>query len=305
GRPVAAIAAEVGCSLAAALDVLTKLQKIEPTGLFARSLAECLSLQAAEAGVADAAMTVILDNLGLLAQGEFARLARLAGVGEADIAVRLRIIRSFDPKPGAAFMQGAAPVREPDLVARKEGDAWKIALNNSALPSLSLAADRKLGRRAEARGLIALVQARNATVLRVGQEVLRRQWQALELGLGAVVPMRMADVAEALGLHESTISRVVAGTAVDTPRGTWWLRQLFSRDLGEGTSAVALRMRLANLIAGEAAGKPLSDAALAAALSEGGAVVARRTVAKYRSELRIPPAHARRATGRGKGGAKG
>lgn len=301
GRPVAAIAAEAGCSLAEALVVLDKLQQIEPRGLFARSLAECLALQAAEAGVADAVMTVILDNLQLLAQGDFGRLARLAGVGEAEIAARLRVIRSFDPKPGAAFVQGAAPVREPDLMARKQGDSWQVVLNHSALPGLSLAGDRKAGRRTEARALIALVQARNATLLRLGQEVLLRQWRALEQGIGAVVPMRMADVAEALGLHESTISRVVAGTAVDTPRGTWWLRHLFSRDMGEGVSAVALRQRLSGLIAAEDPGAPLSDAALAVALSvAGGPSVARRTVAKYRGLLRIPPAHARRATGRGK-----
>ncbi len=295
-RPVAAIAAEATCSLPDALRVLGVLQRIEPRGLFARTLAECLMLQAAEAGVADTAMVVMLDHLDLLAQSDFARLARLAQVPEADILARLRVIRSFDPKPGAAFVQGAAPVREPDLVARKQAGGWQIGLNRSSLPSLGLADDRTLGKRAEARALMALVTARNETLLRVGQHILLQQWRALEGGLGDVVPLRMADVAQALDVHESTISRVVAGTAVDTPRGTWWLRDLFSRDMGDGVSAVALRNRLMALVAAEDAARPLSDDALAQALSTGGAGIARRTVAKYRMLLRIPPAHARRLT---------
>jgi RNA polymerase sigma-54 factor len=294
GRPLAAIAADARCTPDDAQRVLHLLQKIEPRGLFARSLAECLRLQAEEADVADQAMLVILDHLDLLAQADFARLARLAKVTEADVMARLRVIRSFDPKPGAGFAPGAAPVREPDLVATHHANGWQIALNRSALPSLALAADRKTGQRAQARALIALVKARNETLLRVGQEVMLRQWRALEEGLCALAPLRMAEVAEALGLHESTISRVVAGTAIDTPRGTWWLRHLFSRDLGEGTSAVAMRLRLSALVSAEDPSQPLSDAALAEALSLDGAVVARRTVAKYRSILRIPPAHQRR-----------
>jgi RNA polymerase sigma-54 factor len=294
GRPVGAIATEAGCSMAHALDVLARLQQIEPRGLFARSLAECLHLQAAEAGVADQPMIVMLDHLDVLAQGDFARLSRLAQVSTAEIMARLGIIRSFDPKPGAGFVQGAAPVREPDLVARKQDGGWHIGLNHSALPTLGLAGDAKAGARAQARAVIALVQARNQTLLRVGQEVLFRQWRALENGLGGVVPLRMADVAETLGFHESTVSRAVAGTAVDTPRGTWWLRDLFSRDMGDGQSAVALRSRLAALIAAENAASPLSDLALAQALSQDGAQVARRTVAKYRGLLRIGAAHQRR-----------
>jgi RNA polymerase sigma-54 factor len=294
GRPISAIAAEVGCTQSDALRVLAALQQIEPRGLFAQSLSECLRLQAEEAGVADAVMRVMLDNLDLLAVADLGRLARLARTTEAEIARRLRVIRSFDPKPGAAFSQAAALVREPDLLAEKQDDGWRIALNVAALPSVALSDDRKAGRRAEARAVMAMVKARNDTLLRVGREVLVRQWRALEAGLGQAVPLRMADVAAGLGLHESTVSRVVAGTAVDTPQGTWWLRDLFSGDLGDGVSAVAMRARLQALVAEEDASKPLSDAALAAALSGDGVEVARRTVAKYRMLLRIPSAHARR-----------
>jgi RNA polymerase sigma-54 factor len=300
GCPLSEIATEVGVSLDVAEQALLQLHQIEPRGLFARNLTECLQLQASEAGVLDAAMQAILQNLDLLAQADFARLARVAKVSEAEIAARLRVIRSFDPKPGASFAQAAAPVREPDLIALKRADGWQISLNQSSLPALALTDERKLGRRAEARALIALVNARNRTLLKVGQEILLRQWRTLEDGLGALVPMRMADVAQATGLHESTISRVVAGTSVDTPRGTWWLRDLFSRDIGDGISAVALRDRLQGLIAGESAARPMSDEALALALSEGGPTIARRTIAKYRRQLKILPAHARRDKTRGK-----
>jgi RNA polymerase sigma-54 factor len=305
GRPVSAIAAELRCRLSDVMRVLEGLQRIEPRGLFAQSLSECLRLQAEEAGVADAVMLAMLNNLDLLATSDFARLARIARTTEAGIEARFRLIRSFDPKPGSGFSQAAAMVREPDLVARKGSDGWQIALNHSALPTVGLADDRKAGRRSEARAILALVKARNATLLRVGQEVLLRQWKALEHGLGAALPLRMADVADGLGLHESTISRVVAGTAVDTPQGTWWLRDLFSRNLGQGVSAIAMRDRLAALVAGEDPARPLSDEAMAQALSGDGTVVARRTVAKYRGQLRIPAQHARRISPPRKGGPRG
>jgi RNA polymerase sigma-54 factor len=300
GRPLAAIATEARCSVTQARAVLALLQQIEPRGLFAQSLAECLALQAQEIGAMDATMTVILDHLDLLAQGALARLAHLAKVPEAEIARRLRLIRGLDPKPGAAFHQGAAPLREPDLIATKGGDGWQIALNHSALPSLSLAPGAAGKSRSAARGIIALVTARNDSLLRMAGAVLQYQKDALDHGLGALKPLRMADLAAQLGLHESTVSRLVAGTAVDTPRGTWWLRHLFSRDMGDGISAVALRERMAGLIADEDPAHPLSDEVLAAALSDRGMVVARRTVAKYRQVLRIPAAHARRATRRRK-----
>jgi RNA polymerase sigma-54 factor len=159
---------------------------------------------------------------------------------------------------------------------------------------VSVAEGRGKGR-AEARALIKMIEGRNATLLSVGQDILARQTAALDQGMGALVPMTMGDVAEALGLHESTISRVVAGTAVDTPRGTWWLRTLFTKAPREGgPSAGALRDRLARLVAEEDPDHPLSDDALAQALADGGAPIARRTVAKYRGMLNLPPAHRRR-----------
>jgi RNA polymerase sigma-54 factor len=295
GRSLAAIAAHLGVGVPTVDAVLRQLQeRAEPTGLFARNLAECLRLQAQEAGDLDPLMAAVLDRLDLLANGDVERLAREAGATVEDIRACIRRLRSYDPKPGAGFEASAAPVREPDLIAEKGNAGWIVSLNRSALPSVSVAEGRAKGR-AEARALIRMIEGRNATLLSVAQEVLARQAPALEAGAGALVPMTMAEVAEALGLHESTVSRVVAGTAVDTPRGTWWLRALFTKAAREGGPAAgALRDRLARLVAEEDPDAPLSDEALAAALAEGGAPIARRTVAKYRMMLNLPAAHRRR-----------
>lgn len=295
GRSLASIAGQLGVAIPAVEAVLARLQaQAEPTGLFARNLAECLRLQAQEAGEFDPPMMALLDRLDLLAKGEIDRIAREAGMELADLRQAFGRLRSYDPKPGAGFEAFAAPIREPDLIAEKGASGWIVSLNRSALPSVSVAEGRAKGR-AEARALIRMIEGRNATLLSVGQDILTRQTAALEQGLGALVPMTMAEIAQALGLHESTISRVVAGTAVDTPRGTWWLRTLFTKAPREGGPAAgALRDRLARLVANEDPDHPLSDEALAAALADGGAPIARRTVAKYRTMLNLPPAHRRR-----------
>ena len=304
GQPLAEIATATGTRLSEVEAVLTRLQKIEPAGLFARNLAECLTLQLTDTGQIDAGFVTIMDHLDLLARGDLSRLSRLSGQSEAELMQRFRVIRALNPKPGTQFAAfGADPLREPDLVARPEGGGgWSVALNNSALPSLQvvksetgsapdLRAARALGR---------MVEARNATLLRVGREVLQHQHAALASGAGALEPLTMAMIAERLGLAESTISRVVAGASVDTPFGTWWLRRLFSGGVGaQGperklVSAAALRDKLARLVAAEDRTAPLSDAALVAALAAGGQDIARRTVAKYREMLDIPPAHRRR-----------
>lgn len=295
GPSLASVAARLSVPESAVAVMLQRLQAIDPPGLFARNLAECLLLQARDAGADDALMQVILDHLPLMAAGDVDRLATLARTTPDRILACFRLIRSFNPKPGAQFAAHAAvAVREPDLIARREGASWVVALNRSALPDVQILPGRG-GGQAAARATLRLVEARNATLLRVGQEILARQYGALDRGLSALLPLTMADIAAALGLHKSTISRVVAGASVDTPRGTWWLRSLFSGDMGgEGWSAAALRARIAELVASEPQGAPLGDDDIAAALQRAGAVIARRTVAKYREMLGIPAAHRRR-----------
>ncbi len=295
GKPLPAVAARAGRPVAEVEALLRRLQRhMEPTGLFARSLVECLGLQAEESGALDSAMTGVLGRLDLVAKGDYARIGQELGIGEPQIRALVMTIRSFDPKPGAGFQAHAAPVREPDLMAQKGEAGWEISLNRSALPSLSLAEVRGKGR-AEAKALIRLVEGRNTTLLTVGREILMRQAAALEAGVGALEPMTMAEIAEAVGLHQSTISRVVAGASVDTPKGTWWLRGLFTQSVTDnGPSAAALRETLARMVAAEDPARPLSDAVLAAALSAAGGPVARRTVAKYRGLLGLPPANRRK-----------
>lgn len=294
GRPLEALAAEAGLPPAQAEAVLARVQAAaDPAGLFARDLAECLRLQAAEEGWLDPLAEGVLARLPLVAAGAVERIARDLGAGEAAVEAVIRSIRGLDPKPGARFAACAAPLRAPDLITLRGPEGWEVRLNRAALPALRLAGDRGPGRSA-AQALIRMVDGRNVTLLRVARAILSRQVAALEQGIGALRPMTMAEVAEATGLNQSTVSRAVAGTAVDTPRGTWWLRQLFSRPVrGEGPAAAALRDSLARLVAAEDTAHPLSDAALAQALAAAGAPVARRTVAKYRDMLGIPPAHRR------------
>jgi RNA polymerase sigma-54 factor len=301
GAPLAVLASTAKASEAEAAAVLHKLQGIEPTGLFARNLADCLRLQAREAGIMDKILGLMLDNLDLLARGDFLRLAKMCDATEQDILIRLRTIRALDPKPGAQFAQGAAHVREPDLIVLHGTNGWEVALNRSALPGLRLDKPARGTRDdatktawSSAQSVARMVAARNATVLAVGAEVMRRQVSALEHGIRAIAPLTMGDVAVALDMHESTISRVVAGTSVDTPRGTWWLKAMFSGSMGGDVSAASLRDRLARLVASEDRAHPMSDEILAKALSQGGVDIARRTVAKYRGSLNIPPAYRRK-----------
>lgn len=309
GRPVAAIAADAGFTAKDGARVLVRLQGMEPTGLFARNLAECLRLQAEEAECLDPVMSCVLDHLDMLAAGDIVRLASLCAVPEAAIMARVRRIRSFDPKPGAQFGQNAAPVREPDLMVARGPTGWMVSLNRSALPDMQItnAPDSTQSALSAARDLQRMVATRNQTLLRIAQDILKRQEDVITQGLIALKPMTMQDIATALDLHVSTISRAVAGVSVDGPRGTIWLRAMFTASLGgaksgadpslgagAGAAAGAIRARLLGLIRAEDPLYVQSDQALAEALSLPQAPVARRTIAKYRALLDIPPAHARK-----------
>jgi len=300
GRPLADLARQANCSVAQAEAVLMRLQRIEPTGLFARSLAECLRLQAQEADRLDPVMQRVLENLEMVASGQIGALARLCAVPESDVMARLRVIRSFNPKPGAQFDPVNSDTHEPDLIVTEGAQGWEVQLNRSALPALSvrrpqgrLTAQAERAALAEALGLCRIVERRNTTLLRVAHEVLQRQTAALDRGLAGLRPMTLADVAGALNLHESTVSRLVAGVSIATPQGTWQLRALFGPQVGD-LSAAAIRAEIAQLVAAEDPARPLTDRAITEALLASGREVARRTVAKYRDMLRIPPAGSRR-----------
>jgi len=308
GKPLETIAVEANVSTTEAAAVLARLQQMEPSGLFARSLAECLRLQAIEDGVLDPVMDGVLRHLPLLAAGNTQRLAEICETDEAAILLRLRQIRGFDPKPGSRFAQGAAPVREPDLILHQTEAGWVVTLNRSALPGLKIGAppakpDAEARRSiAAAKALDRVVHSRNETLLAIAGAVFARQPDLPDQGPEALRSMTMADIAEDLDHHESTISRAVAGVSIETPRGVIWLRSLFSTAPGShagfgdgpGVSAAALRAQLARLIATEDPQKPLSDQTLTEQLATGAAPLARRTVAKYRTMLNIPPAYRRK-----------
>ncbi|MFN6979407.1 MAG: RNA polymerase sigma-54 factor, partial [Gemmobacter sp.] len=217
---VAQVAAEAGVAEGAAAAVLARLQRLDPPGVFARSLAECLRLQAEDAGLLDPGMDRILDRLDLLAAGDTAALAAATALDHAALATRIAAIRRFDPKPGARFA-AASPPQPPDILVSRTEAGLEVTLNDAALPPLRLRAGPAddPGWRA-ARDLIAAVARRQATLLAVARHVLHHQAAAVEGGPGALRPLTRAAVAASLGLAESTVSRAVAGAAVKVPGGT-------------------------------------------------------------------------------------
>ncbi len=305
---VSEVAAEAGCRVAHAEAVLKRLQQMEPAGLFARSLAECLRLQVVERGLLSPAMETLLDNLDLLADGDFPTLARLCNVSQDEVRALLAGLRRLDPKPGARFDGGSSPIMAPDLIVEPKGvGRWAVDLNRASTPKVVVHeaaagaisdAEAREAALAEARWLERAVSRRNASMLRIASAVVRRQGAFLRRGPEGLCPLSHADIASDTGLHESTVSRVVAGLMVATPRGALPLGAFFSISLGgpgASVAAGAVRHALAALIAREDSTAPLSDSAIATRLNESGMPVARRTVAKYREMQRIPAASQRRA----------
>lgn len=287
------LAHEIGVDPARLAPVLARLQQAEPAGLFARDLAECLRLQARDRGLLDPVMAVVLDNLPLLAQGALERLAELAGSDTPAITERLRRIRGLDPKPGLRFGTASQPLPEPDLILRQRTGGWLAALN----PRLrSEVAARHPAGRARAAELGALLEFRDSTLLRVGHWLAQAQRGWLEHGLEGLRPMTRRGLAADLDLHETTIGRALRHRLVQTPQGMFVLDHLFGAApvAGAGLAPQAVALRIKALIAAEPPARPLSDAALAAALAREGIPLARRTVAKYRAGLRIPGQSARR-----------
>ena len=298
-------------------NVLIQLQEIEPAGLFARTLKECLVLQATDRGLLCENMAIILDNLHLMGSGKFDLLKRRSGCSETEIAQIFKKIKSFNPKPGLTFEETEAPIREPDLHVRK-GDIdgeWIVELNNSTLPDVKVNREyaRKLNKKlnekserefirekiTEAKWLENAISKRNETMLKVGAEIIKRQTDFLEKGAQYIQPMILNDIAEAVGMHESTISRVTTGSLMQTPRGTLELKAFFSvgvkqEGASDPTSAASIKYRIRKLIENEDPKAPISDDCIVETLLEEGVQVARRTVAKYRKLDNIPSSFARK-----------
>ncbi|WP_323784533.1 RNA polymerase factor sigma-54 [Thalassovita sp.] len=310
GEPLENLAMRLGVSLEDAEDWLVHIQQVEPSGLFARSLAECLALQAEEKGAMTPLFRTLLENLPKLAQADLKGLMRACNCDMDKLRPALKLLRSLNPKPGADFNGPVTPQRAPDLIVSRADEGWKVDLNKSTLPSV-VVNEKKAATLKAAHGdyvndtlsvalwLRRAVAHRNQTTLAVGAEILRRQSKFMGQGASGLVPMTLKDVAEAIGVHESTVSRVTTDLLMQTPQGTFPLKYLFSaslrKDEGEGgESAAAVRHRIQQLVREEDGANPLSDDAIAKIITGEGTHLARRTVAKYRDILKIPSSFQRR-----------
>jgi RNA polymerase sigma-54 factor len=311
----AAIAAAMGLPLERIEDVRHRMMRFDPPGLFARDLKECLAAQLADKNRLDPAMQALLDNLELLARRDMRRLLALCGVDSEDLAEMIGEIRALDPKPGASYDVVPPQLVVPDLLMRALPDgSWLIELNPETMPRV-LVNERFYARvapaaRKEDRGFLAerlatanwlvrSLQQRAQTILKVAAEIIRQQDGFLQNGVAYLRPLILRDIAAAVEMHESTVSRVTANKFIATPRGTYELKYFFTTaihgtDGGESHSAEAVRHRIRILIDAERAEDILSDDAIVAVLRQEGVDIARRTVAKYREALRIPNSAQRR-----------
>jgi RNA polymerase sigma-54 factor len=310
----AAVAPGVRTDAAGVEAVLAIVQQFDPAGVGARSVAECIELQLAQLDPATpglaAARSLAHQHLDLVAGQQFSLLQRQMHCSHEELDVALALVRSCHPRPGAAFQAGRTEYVVPDVFVRRTPLGWSVELNAGALPRVRLndsyanmitrAPDHAVLRTQlqEARWLLRSLEIRNDTMLRVARSIVERQHAFLESGDEAMQPMILKDVAEAVEMHESTISRVTTGKYMHTPRGVYEFRYFFSSHVpaedGTGVSSTAIRAKIRKLIAQEPPGRPLSDHQIAGMLSGDGIPVARRTVAKYREALGIPPSSERR-----------
>jgi RNA polymerase sigma-54 factor len=321
----AAVAEAVVTDISVVEAVWTRLRQIEPAGLFARTVAECLAAQLAERNRLDPAMKALLDNLDLVAAGELGQLRRRCGVDDEDLRDMLAELRTLDPRPGMAFeFEPIQPVA-PDLYLRPAKDpdtgeeGWHIELNTDALPKVLV--DRNYhatlmkGARAKAdrdfvaerfqsaNWLVKTLEQRATTILKVAREIVRQQDGFFRHGVSALRPLVLRDIALATELHESTVSRVTSNKYIATPRGIFELKYFFTSALpartpGAVVSSESVRSRIRHLVSGENARQPLSDDRIVELLKGEGIEIARRTVAKYREAMHIPSSAERRRLGR-------
>lgn len=299
------------------LAVLHRVQQFDPAGVGARDLSECLCIQLRqlppELQWRTEALKLCKDYLPLLGSHDYKTLLRKMRLNEEELDAVITLIRSLNPKPGAIISSSQSEYVIPDVMVRKVQDEWIVSLNPDIAPKLQINSQyADLIRRAdtsadntylknhlqEARWFLKSLMSRNDTLLRVATEIVERQREFLEVGPEAMKPMVLHDIAEAVSMHESTISRVTTQKYIHTPRGIYELKYFFSSQVntadGEGASSTAIRALIKKLIASENTAKPLSDNKIAQLLKEQGINVARRTVAKYREALSIPPSNERK-----------
>ncbi len=308
-EPVQA-ALDVGIAIAEIEAVRHRLQRLDPVGIASLDLRDCLGVQIDALDMAtpqrDLARRIVAEELETLARQDLGRIARRLRAEPEDVAEAAALIRALDPRPGATLSAPAVEYVAPDAYAIRDQGRWRVALAAGSMPRLAInqhycsliararrddAAYMK-GQLQEARWLLKSLRARADTLLKVAEAIVRQQSAFLDYGPEAMRPLVLREVAEEVGMHESTISRVTTRKYLHTPRGTFEFKYFFSSgvgtDDGGSASATAIQAMLRKLVAAEDARRPLSDQALAEELKRRGINVARRTVAKYREALRIP-----------------
>ena len=312
GADLMGMAYRLGVPLAEMEDALALLQSFDPTGVGARDLAECIALQAREADRYDPCMARLIDNLELVARGSFDQLKRLCRVDDEDLRDMLIELRGYDPKPGLKFESGGEAVAvTPDIFVSpqgsKNGGGWAIELNSANLPRLLVnrsyyaemggGGDDKAANNwlneclADANWLIRAMDQRQRTIMKVASESVKQQEGFFREGVSRLKPLTLRQVAEAIDMHESTVSRVTSNKYLHCSRGLFDLKYFFSSGVasadGDGASAEAVKAAIRTLIDAEAADDILSDDTLVDMLKEKGFDIARRTVAKYREAMGI------------------
>ena len=296
---------------------LSHVQHLEPVGVGARSLAECLRLQLDQLPLttphlADA-KALVMEHLTVLGQRDFAKLKRLLRLSDDELRATRALIVALDPKPGRGFGQGDTRFVVPDVVVKKVRGKWRAMLNQAAMPKLRVnqfyadllhkSRDAKgknlAGQLQEARWLIKNIQQRFETILKVTEAIVENQRHFFDHGEVAMRPLVLREIADQVGLHESTVSRVTTQKYMLTPRGIYELKYFFgsgvATETGGACSATAIRALIKQLVEAEDQRKPLSDNKIADLLSNQGILVARRTIAKYRESLQIQPASLRKS----------
>jgi len=300
--------------------VLRRIQHFDPPGVGARDLRECLLIQLDQLPIPSEsrlrysqARQLVNQHLALLGSRDFKQLLRRMKLKEDELLEIIAIIQSLNPRPGSLIDYGDPEYVIPDVTVKKEQGAWTVNLNNGAMPKIRINSDyADLVKRAdnstdnlylknhlqEARWFIKSLQSRNETLLKVSCKIVEHQQDFLEYGEEAMKPLVLAEIAEAVEMHESTISRVTTQKFMHTPRGIFELKYFFSSHVSTVTggecSSIAIRAIIKKLVAAEIPTKPLSDSKIAALLEEQGVQVARRTIAKYREALQIPPSNERK-----------
>ena len=316
GGDLANVADKLGAPLAEVEAVLATLQKFDPPGVCARNLTECLAIQLRERDRFDPAMQILVAHLELLAKRDLAALRRVCGVDDEDLVEMIAEIRSLNPKPGLAFGSTTVQPIVPDVMVRAAPDGtWQVELNSDTLPKV-LINQRYHAKVAKgtkndkdktyiadclqtATWLVRALDQRAKTILKVSSEIVRQQDAFLAKGVQHLRPLNLKTVADAISMHESTVSRVTANKYMATSRGIFELKYFFtssiaSADGGEAHSAEAVRHRIRQLIDGETVSDILSDDTIVEKLRSAGVDIARRTVAKYREAMRIPSSVQRR-----------